>query len=74
MRALGYLIRTYSKSADDPDQMAAVMTGLPSPVIAASLRSLFYEEGVKVETAPGIVGKYMEITEARMTTPEVPGV
>ena len=27
MRALGDLIRTYSKSADDLDQMAAVMMG-----------------------------------------------
>ena len=36
MRALGDLIRTYSKSADNLDQMAAVMMGLPPPVLAAS--------------------------------------
>jgi len=73
VRGLGDLIRTYSQSVADPDQMAAVMIGLPSPVLAASLRSLFCEAGATVETASAVVGKYMGITEARTATPEVLG-
>ena len=34
VRGLGDLIRTYSQSVAEPDQMAAAMIGLPSPVLA----------------------------------------
>jgi len=71
---LGDLIRKYPQSAEDPDQMAAVIIGLPSQVLVASLRPLFCEAGGTVETASAIVGKYMGITEARKVTPEVPSV
>ena len=57
VRGLGDLIRTYSQSVAKPDQMAATMIGLPSPVLAASLRSLFCEAGATVETASAIAGK-----------------
>jgi len=74
VRGLGDLIRTYSQSVEDPGQMAAVMTGLPSPVLAASLRSMFCEAGAAVEATSAIVGKYTGITEARTATPVVLGV
>ena len=46
------------QSADDPDQMAEVVTGLPSPVLAALLRSLFHEDGATAEvTEEGFRGK-----------------
>ena len=57
MRGLGDLIRTYSKSVAEPDQMAPAVIWLPSPVLAASLRSLFCEAGATVETASAIAGK-----------------
>ena len=58
VRALGDLIRTYSQSVEAPDEMAAVMIGLPSSVLAASLLALlFREDGAPVEIAAGIVDR-----------------
>jgi len=79
VRGLGDLIRTYSKSVAEPDQMAAAMIGLPSPVLAASLQSLFCEAGATVETASAIVDKYMgavtpEVLGGQALAAEVPAV
>ena len=52
---------------------------MPSPVLAASLRSLFCEAGATVETASAIVGKYMgtatpELLDGQALAAEVPAV
>ena len=73
MRAPGDLIRTYSQSVEAPDEMAAVMIGLPSSVLAASLLALFREDGAPVEIAAGIEDKYMGVMDAGTTTPEALG-